>query len=545
SQDMVLGIYYMTRIKKGVKGEGKFFKDVNEVMLAAQVGAVHLQAAIKVMIDGKWVETSPGRVFLNDNMPDGIEFINRPLKSKDIGNLIAEVYKTKGPALTVRMLDAIKDTGYKYAMIFGATIGLEDIKVPEKKQTIIDKAQAEADQYYRQFKEGTITKEERYEKVTDVWRKAQSELGEALDETYKNDRDGFNPVYMMADSGARGSATQMRQLSGMRGLMQKPGGETIELPIKSNFKEGLNVIEFYISTNGARKGLADTALRTADAGYLTRRLVDVSQDVITNELDCGTINGIEMGAIKDGDKIIESLRDRILGRFAVEDVVEPITGELIVGANEAITEDVVDKIEKANIETVKVRTVLTCETKRGVCVKCYGRNLATNQTVDKGEAVGIIAAQSIGQPGTQLTMRTFHEGGIDKGSAADNTVKREYKVFLDNLDGKYVVLDNGNKLFTRKSYLYISRIISEYDIANCNLLIEEGAKVFIGKEVMTDASGKIVKAETQGYAKIRGNKLYLTAASQELEVGPGSQMFQNVGETVDANQPILEFDPFV
>ncbi len=544
SQDMVLGIYYMTRIKKGVKGEGKYFKDVNEVMIASQVGAVHLQAAIKVMIDGKWVETSPGRVFLNDNMPDGIEFINRPLKSKDIGNLIAEVYKTKGPALTVRMLDAIKDTGYKYAMIFGATIGLEDIKVPERKQEIVDKAQAEADQYYRQFKEGTITKEERYEKVTDVWRKAQTELGEALDETYKSDRDGFNPVYMMADSGARGSATQMRQLSGMRGLMQKPGGETIELPIKSNFKEGLNVIEFYISTNGARKGLADTALRTADAGYLTRRLVDVAQDVITNEVDCGTINGIEMGAIKDGDKVIESLRDRILGRFSVEEVTDPITGEVIVGANEAITEDVVDKIEAANIETVKVRTVLTCETKRGVCVKCYGRNLASNQTVDRGEAVGIIAAQSIGQPGTQLTMRTFHEGGIDKGSAQDNTIKYEYKVLIDGFEGKFVPI-NGNKLFTRKSYLYISKVIAEYDISGCELLVEEGSKVFIGKEIYKDASGKTVNAESLGFAKIREGKLYLTTASQELEIGPGSQLFSDEGKTVEANQPIIEFDPFI
>jgi DNA-directed RNA polymerase subunit beta' len=360
----------MSRIQPGVKGEGKVFKDANEVMIAVEAQTVHLQAKIKVKINGEWIETSPARVILNDNLPKGIDYINEPLNDKKIAKIISDIYKEKGTAVTVKMLDAIKDVGFKYAMKFGATIGMEDIIVPEEKKSILEKAQEKADTLYKEYREGIISSEERFNKIQDIWTRAGQEISTSLLESLKNDKNGFNPVYMMADSGARGSTTQIRQLAGMRGLMTKPGGDIIELPIKSNFKEGLSVIEFYISTNGARKGLADTALKTADAGYLTRRLVDIAQDVIVNDEDCGTINGIEMAAIKDGDEIIQPLRDRIIGRYAVEDVKDPIAGNIIIAANELITEEVADQIDSHIIESVRVRTDLTCETKKGVCIKC-------------------------------------------------------------------------------------------------------------------------------------------------------------------------------
>ena len=431
SQDMVLGINYLTRIQEGVKGEGKSFKDINEIIRATEVGAVHLQAKIKSIINGQVMETTPGRVLLNEAFPKEIEYINESLNEKRISQIVSRIFKEKGAAVTVKVLDAIKDTGFKYATIFGATIGMEDIIVPENKKDIIDKAQEKADSLYQDYRNGIISADERYNKIQDIWTRASHEVSTALFETLKKHQKGFNPIWMMADSGARGSSTQIRQLAGMRGLMTKPSGEIIELPIKSNFKEGLSVMEFFISTNGARKGLADTALKTADAGYLTRRLVDIAQDVVVNEEDCGTINGIEMTAIKEGDNVIESLKDRIIGRFASEDVRDPITGRVIIKANELVTENATNEVESLIIESVRVRTVLTCESKRGVCVKCYGRNLAENKTVDIGEAVGIIAAQSIGQPGTQLTMRTFHIGGAVTGAAQENTIRFDYDVLIE------------------------------------------------------------------------------------------------------------------
>ncbi|OHD15494.1 MAG: DNA-directed RNA polymerase subunit beta', partial [Spirochaetes bacterium GWB1_27_13] len=407
SQDMILGINYLTRVQEGVKGEGKWFKNLNEVVIAVEAKTIHLQAKIRIkidemflqkrpikekLIDDKYLETTAGRLIFNDALPATIDYINEPLNDKRINKIIGEVYKRRGAAITVRMLDAVKNVGFKYATVFGATIGMEDIIVPHNKKDILEKAQTKADVLYKEYRDGIISSEERFNKIQDIWTRASQEVAQALLETLKKDKNGFNPVYMMADSGARGSTTQIRQLAGMRGLMTKPGGDIIELPIKSNFKEGLSVIEFFISTNGARKGLADTALKTADAGYLTRRLVDIAQDVVINEEDCGTINGIEHAAIKEGDEILEPLKDRIIGRYSAEDVRDPITGEIIVKANDLITEDTAERIEARYVETVKIRTVYTCESKRGVCVKCYGRNLATNKTADIGESIGIIAA---------------------------------------------------------------------------------------------------------------------------------------------------------
>jgi DNA-directed RNA polymerase subunit beta' len=546
SQDMILGINYLTRIQEGVKGEGKCFKDENEVIFAVEAQTVHLQAKIKVKMNGVYVETSPGRIILNDALPEGIPYINEPLNDKRVSKIIAETYKKKGAALTVRMLDAIKDTGFRYATVFGATIGMEDIIVPENKKDILEKAQGKADVLYEEYRNGIISSEERFNKIQDIWTRASQEVAHSLMETLKKDKKGFNPVYMMADSGARGSATQIRQLAGMRGLMTKPGGDIIELPIKSNFKEGLSVIEFYISTNGARKGLADTALKTADAGYLTRRLVDIAQDVIINEHDCGTINGIVMTAIKEGDEVLETLKDRIVGRFAAEDVRDPISGKIVIKSNDLITEEIADEIESLYIESVKLRTVYTCESKRGVCVKCYGQNLATNKTVDIGEAIGIIAAQSIGQPGTQLTMRTFHIGGAATGSAQENALRYNYKTLVEDLKGSTISMKDGDTLFARKGYLYVSRLNAIYDIEKgTEFKVKEGEKVVNGKLLYIDKSGKDVLSNHVGFVKIYNDKLFITAQTQEVEVSPGSILFKKIGDAVEPKDTILQFDPFV
>ncbi len=544
SQDMILGINYLTRIQEGVKGEGKFFKDENEVVLAYNAGAVHPQARIKVKLNGKMVETSPGRIIFNDSLPEGVDFINEPLGDKRVSQIIGDIYKKKGTAITVKMLDAIKDIGFKYAMIFGATIGMEDIIVPENKKEIIDSAQAQADKIYKEYRDGIISAEERYNKIQDIWTRASHDIAKSLLETLKKDKRGFNPIFMMSDSGARGSQTQIRQLAGMRGLMTKPGGDIIELPIKSNFKEGLSVIEFYISTNGARKGLADTALKTADAGYLTRRLVDIAQDVVVNEFDCGTINGLYMTEIKKGDEVIESLSDRIIGRYSAEDVRNPVTGEIVIGANELITEELAEKVQGLIIETVKIRTVLTCESKRGVCVKCYGRNLATNQTVDIGEAVGIIAAQSIGQPGTQLTMRTFHIGGAATGSAKESTLKFNYPVLIEPPKGSVISRD-GQRLFARKGYLCLSRVNHSFDINGCKLLINDGEKVNINKPIFVDKNGVEVLCREIGTTRINNDKLYIVTQYAEHEVVPGSLLLKKDFEMVEPKDVIIQFDPFV
>lgn len=545
SQDIILGVNYLTRIQDGVKGEGKVFKDFNEVFKAIAVDAVHLEARIKVMSgDGNLIETSPGRIIFNDYLPEGVPFINEPLNDKAVNRLISRVYKELGAGITVRMLDAIKDVGYKYAMVFGATIGMEDIIVPAEKKIIIDKAQKKVDELREDYKKGIISTEERYNKTQDIWTKAMGEVSGALMEALKKNKNGFNPVYMMADSGARGSATQIRQLAGMRGLMTKPGGEIIEIPIKSNFYEGLSVMEFYISTNGARKGLADTALKTADAGYLTRRLVDIAQDVVINEVDCGTINGTEHFAIRDGDDVLEPLKDRIVGRFTAEDVIDPVTGRVVIKANELVTEEIADEIDRLVIESVKIRTVLTCESKHGVCVKCYGRNLASSNTVDIGEAVGIIAAQSIGQPGTQLTMRTFHIGGAATGAAQENSIKFKYRVLIENIRGSVIQFPNGI-LFARKGYIDVRRINQEYDVAECELLVKENDKITITKALFKDKQGKVVDAAEAGTIKIYGSKLYIVANVMEVDVPPGALLFKKIGEPTEIDEVIAQFDPFV
>ena len=442
SQDMVLGLYYMTKERRStpenkVLGEGMTFYSQEEVRIAYNEGRLNMQAPIKVRMDvwedgktvRKIIDTTVGRVFFNDVVPFKAGYINTVIKKNNLRDIIAHVLKCTDIATTTKFLDDIKAMGYYNAFRGGLSFSLADILIPEQKAALIEEANEKVETTMDQYNMGAITNNERYNIIIDAWSAATNLIAEAAMKTLKEDKQGFNSVYMMLDSGARGSKAQISQLTGMRGLMAKPqksgssGADIIENPIISNFKEGLSILEFFISTHGARKGLADTALKTADAGYLTRRLVDVAQDVIVNEEDCGTLRGIEVSALKENDVVRESLSDRILGRVSLHDVENPADGSIIVKAGEEITETFAKQIEAAGIETVEVRSPLTCEARHGICAKCYGRNLASGRMVQKGEAVGVIAAQSIGEPGTQLTLRTFHQGGTAGSAAAESSIK--------------------------------------------------------------------------------------------------------------------------
>ncbi len=544
TQDMVLGISYLTKVRPKAKGEGKYYSSINEILMAVDNGDADYQALAKVKMNGKYLETTAGRIIFNEALPEQLGFINYSLSEPELRQLIAECYTQYDPAVTVKMLDAVKQLGFHYATRFGATIGMEDITVPETKTALIDKANKQVAAIRNQYLQGHITNEERYNRVVEVWSATNENLTNDLMEALKKDREGFNPLYMMENSGARGSRSQIRQLGGMRGLMAKPSGDIIELPIRSNFKEGLSVIEFFISTNGARKGLADTALKTADAGYLTRRLVDIAQDVVINEDDCGTINGIERRAIKDGEEVVESLKDRIVGRFTLERVKHPITGELIADVNQEVTDELADKIESSGVESVKIRTVLTCEAQYGVCVMCYGRNLATGKTVLIGEAVGIIAAQSIGQPGTQLTMRTFHIGGTATQISEENRVYLKYPVVIKELQGNTVVLPDGKKLFTRKGRIIVAKVIQEIALKkNDKVLVEDGQKV-LHREPIIRRGSKDVASQDIAYVMKKDKKLLLIAQDQKVEIRNGSVLLTEKGEIVAAEETIAFFDPF-
>jgi len=418
SQDIVLGIHYLTHPMTGARGEGMGFVDADEVELAYAAGVVGLNSIIKVRIDGKTIETTVGRVIFNRVLPKEIGFLNQSMDKSALEKLVGRCHSTLGQERTAAFLDDLKELGFRYSTIAGVTVGIDDIMVPPEKESLIEKAKKSIAEIHDQYKSGMITNGERYNKVIDTWTHCTNVVADHMFARMGEANQGFNSVFMMGSSGSRGSKEQIRQLAGMRGLMAKPQkrltgqmGEIIESPIVSNFRDGLSVLEYFISTHGARKGLADTALKTADAGYLTRRLVDVAQDVIITEDDCGTILGLDITPLKEGEKLIEPLSDRILGRVVIEDVIHPITGEVIVESGEEIREKLARQIEDAGIEVVRIRSVLTCECRRGVCAKCYGRNLARGRMVSLGEAVGVIAAQSIGEPGTQLTLRTFHIGG--------------------------------------------------------------------------------------------------------------------------------------
>jgi len=449
SQDMVLGLYYISKIRPGAKGEGLSFYGPEEAIIAYNEGKCDLHAQVKVVVDDvvdgqkvrHTVETSVGRVIVNGIIPEEVGYVNKVISKKSLRDIIADVIKNVGFAEACEFLDGIKNLGYRMAYEAGLSFNLDDIIIPEAKKELIEKGNEEIRQITENYNMGFITDTERYNQVIDTWTHVNNDLGNVLMKEMTEADQGFNAVFMMLDSGARGSKDQIRQLSGMRGLMAKPqkagaeGQQIIENPIISNFKEGMSVLEYFISTHGARKGLADTAMKTADAGYLTRRLVDVSHDVIITEEDCGTLRGLVCSALKSGDEVISSLYERILGRVSVHDIIHPSTGELIVAAGEEITESVAQAIEDSPIESVEIRSVLTCESKKGVCMKCYGRNLATRRMVQKGEAVGVIAAQAIGEPGTQLTLRTFHAGGVAGNAAANASIvaKNDSRVEFDEI----------------------------------------------------------------------------------------------------------------
>ncbi len=506
TQDMVLGIYYMTRPREFAVGEGHVFASPDELRAAYDQQQVHLQAKVKCRIDGKLYETTVGRVLLWEVIPRrvGFEAINKVLDKKQLGNLIDICYRLTGEKETVLLADRIRTFGYTNATKAGISIALKDMVIPPKKQELLEAAQREVAEVENQYNEGLITIGERYNKVIDIWAQTTEQVTKEMMDQISNEdatgynKDGkketrkqpsFNPIYIMADSGARGSAQQIRQLAGMRGLMAKPSGEIIEQPITANFREGLSVLQYFISTHGARKGLADTALKTANSGYLTRRLVDVAQDAIVNEYDCGTMDGIVMSALVESGEVIEALAERILGRVALDDIHDPVTGEVLVRANEEIDEARVIKIENSGLDKVKIRTALTCQTKRGICVECYGRDLARGRKASIGEAVGVIAAQSIGEPGTQLTMRTFHIGGTATRRAAQSELENRYAgtVKFSNLatvkraDGSSVVMNrNGELVIVDDS----GRERERYQVIyGARLLIKEGQKVEVSTKI--------------------------------------------------------------
>ena len=511
SQDMVLGLYYITKLRKGAKGEGLTFYGPEEAIIAYNERRVEVHAPIKVIVDDldengtlvkRMLETSVGRVIVNEIIPKEVGYFNGIISKKSLRDIIARVIKTVGMARACEFLDGIKNLGYRKSYEGGLSFNLDDIIIPQEKQDIVAKGNEEIDQIMANYNMGFITDNERYNQVIDTWTHANTNLKRTLMKQMTEADQGFNAVFMMLDSGARGSADQIAQLAGMRGLMAKPqkagaeGAQIIENPILSNFKEGMSVLEYFISTHGARKGLADTALKTADAGYLTRRLVDVSHDVIITEEDCGTLRGLVCTALKDGDEVISSLSERILGRVSVHDIVHPMTGRLIVAAGEEITEPIAAEIEASPIESVEIRSVLTCESKHGVCQKCYGRNLATSRMVQKGEAVGVIAAQSIGEPGIQLTLRTFHAGGIASNAAANASIisKQDCRVEFEEMRTVDIINEDGaaGKIVVgRLAEVHFIDINTGIVLSSQN--IPYGAQLFVGDKEKVEKGTMVAK----------------------------------------------------
>ena len=575
SQDMVLGLYYVTKLRPGSLGEGLTFYGPEEAIIAYNEKRVDIHAPVKVIVTDldengalvkKMVETSVGRVIVNEIIPEEVGYFNDIISKKTLRGIISDVIKTVGVARACEFLDGIKNLGYKMAYDGGLSFNLGDIIIPKEKEELVRRGNEEVERITNDYGMGFITDNERYNQVIDTWTHVNNDLSKILMKTMKEADQGFNAVYMMLDSGARGSAGQISQLSGMRGLMAKPqkagaeGAQIIENPILSNFKEGMSVLEYFISTHGARKGLADTALKTADAGYLTRRLVDVSHDVIITEEDCGTLRGLVCTALKNGDEVISSLYERILGRVSVHDIIHPTTGKLIVAAGEEITEDKAQEIEDSPIESVEIRSVLTCESRRGVCMKCYGRNLATSRMVQKGEAVGVIAAQSIGEPGTQLTLRTFHAGGVAANAAANATIIAKYdaKVEFEELrtvditdetgapakmvvgrlaEVRFVDVNTDIVLFTQNvpygSTLYVSegdkvekgKVIAKWDPFNAVIVTETPGKILF-EDVVEGMTYRVESDETTGLREI-----IITEPKDKTKV-PSAHIMDENGELI-------------
>ncbi len=555
TQDMVLGIYYITRGMNNASCEGKTFASIKEAMIAIDQGVLDIHANIKVRIDGKIYETVAGRLILFEIIPEGIPFdeINKIHGKKELVGLTEYIYKTLGNYETVKFLDNLKNLGFRFATKAGFSICIDNFTIPEEKAKLVEEAQKKVREIEEHYREGALTSGERYNQIIDVWSTTNDLISDRLmdtlenqggDKSAKDKKDKFyNPVFVMASSGARGSKTQISQLSGMRGLMAKPSGEIIETPIIANFRDGLTVQQYFISTHGARKGLADTALKTANSGYLTRRLVDVSQDVIVAREDCGTINGIELTALLDGSDVIETLGERIYGRYTLDDVYDPVTDEIIVEANQLITEQIVEKIEKAGIDRVKVRSVQTCEEEFGICKHCYGLDLGTRREVEVGEAIGIVAAQSIGEPGTQLTMRTFHIGGAASSSAEESTLNAKLSGTIKYEDLKVVKNKFGvNIVLNRNGIIQIldkdGRVTEKHPIDyGTRLLVDDGETVSQGQLlaewdpyaalIMTEVAGKVAFGDI-----IEGETL-----KEDIDPITGLAQKVIIGNTKDKKQP--------
>ncbi|MBM2816893.1 MAG: rpoC [Ignavibacteria bacterium] len=521
SQDMVLGVYYLTKVRKGVQGEGKSFASPEEVIIAHNHDIIDIHAKIKVRINGELIETTTGRTLFNEVVPKELGFLNELLTKKRLRQIIGICFRKAGLAKTVEFLDNLKDTGFKYATKGGLSVSIDDVVIPLEKATIIADAQVKIDQIENAYKNGVISSGERYNKIIDTWSTATNRVADKLYSDLSKTDQGFNTFWMMLDSQARGSKEQIRQLAGMRGLMAKPKkslsgstGELIENPIIANFKEGLSILEYFISTHGARKGLADTALKTADAGYLTRRLHDVAQDMIISDLDCGTIRGVDMHALKDGEEVKEPLYERILGRVALVDVIDPITDNMILRAGGVIDEEVGTAIEQTSLDAVLIRSVLTCESRRGVCAKCYGRNLATGKLIDVGEAVGTIASQSIGEPGTQLTLRTFHTGGTALLVASQSSIIAKFDGIAQFENIKMVSYDGDDGeihiVVSRSGVINIidpdsNRVLNKYDATyGATLKIKDGEPVHKGQMIYEwDPYNSAIITEFSGRVKYR------------------------------------------
>jgi len=534
-QCIALGVYYLTKPSGDTRGKGKIFANRVEAKLAYEQGLISLNTMVKVRINGKIYDTNVGRILFNDIMPEGSPFANVTMNTKILKEIVAEIYRNKGCQITVIFLDKLKTLGFRYATYSGISIGIGDVIIPDEKYKLVDATTSRVNKIREQYNMGIISDGERANKTIDEWSHITSRVAMTVFETLRQAEDGFNPLFVMADSGARGSQDQIKQLAGMRGLMQKPQkkitggyGDFIEAPITSNFREGLSVLEYFISTHGSRKGLADTALKTAEAGYLTRRLVDVAQDAIVVEEDCGTINGIEMTALKEGEQIVEHLGDRVYGRIPLEDIVDPETEKVICKAGNLVDEKMVDAINDSTIDTILIRSVLACETEGGICAKCYGLNLAKGKQVNIGEAVGVIAAQSIGEPGTQLTLRTFHIGGAGSRltEQSEITVKKGGKIiFSDNL--KAVQYDGNIKIVTgRNGEISIGdqkgRIISTYKVPySARLVVNDGDEVSDGATIYTwEPNHTLIVTDKAGIAEF-GNVIEGTTFRHEVDSETG------------------------
>lgn len=557
TQDMILGLYYLTAEYKGGAGEGSVFDNIDEMLYALDRGVIEHRSKIQFWQPdrnsesgvGRVIETTPGRIIFNELLPPDYPFVNGELTNKSVNDIITDLYKTKGSAITVKFLDSIKKLGFSYATKFAPTISIEDVKIPESKTKLIADANKEVERVENEHRRGVITNDERYKKVIEVWTKTNDGIVNDLFDLLKDDQKGFNPIYVMAVSGARGSKNQIRQLAGMRGLMAKPSGEIIELPIRSNFKEGLGVLEFFISTHGARKGLADTALKTADAGYLTRRLVDVSQDVIIREKDCGTTKGIALSADKEGDKVVVSLRQKIMGRYLAMDIEDFSTDEVKFAANTFIDDEVAQEIENLGYEEVLVRSPLTCDASIGICAHCYGMDLSTLSDVQMGEAVGIIAAQSIGQPGTQLTMRTFHVGGAATATSTQSSVKAPYRALVKQIQGKVIQNRDKQNILLKRGSIMIAQILAEYSLAEMEDFTHKEEDRVIGGEAIGKTKGKdgnltSVHAAVPGIIHLDGDRIYLMGQNYTANLQAGSIVYVDKDEVIERDDNLAEYDPF-